>query len=239
VVVFDRATLATVATIPTGGQGPDSIVFEPATQTVWAFEGRSKDAAVIDAASRKVVANIPLPGRPEAPAADGKGLVYDNLEDKNEIIRLDAHTNKLTAEWPIAGCEGPSGLAFDEAGSRLFPVCDGKKMAVVDAKTGKVLATPSIGDGPDAAGWDAAHKLAFASSGDGILSVVDASKSDYPTIESLPTQRSARTMAYDDAADRVYLVAAEFGPRPAPTADNPRPRPPVLPGSFTVIVVGR
>ena len=239
VVVFDRSTLATVATIPTGGQGPDAIVFEPATQTVWVFEGRSKDAAVIDAASRKVVANITLPGRPEAPAIDGKGLVYDNLEDKNEIIRFDAHTNKLTAEWPIPGCEGPSGLAFDDAGSRLFPVCDGKKMAVVDANTGRVLATPSIGDGPDAAGWDPAHQLAFASSGDGILAVVDASKPDYPTIESLPTERSARTMAYDSAADRVYLVAAEFGPRPAPTADNPHPRPPVVSGSFTVIVVGR
>jgi hypothetical protein len=112
-------------------------------------------------------------------------------------------------------------------------------MAVVDSKTGKVLATPSIGDGPDAAGWDAAHKLAFASSGDGILSVVDASKPDYPTIESLTTQRGARTMAYDPATDRVYLVTAEFAPRPAPTADNPHPRPTALPGSFTVIVVGR
>ncbi|MGA2047407.1 MAG: YncE family protein [Terracidiphilus sp.] len=239
VVVFDRNTLATVATIPTGGQNPDGIVFEPVTQTVWAFEGRSKDAAVIDTTSRKVVATIPLPGKPEFPAVDGKGTVYDNIEDKNEIVRLDAHTNKLTAEWPVTGCDSPSGLVLDTAGSRLFPVCDGKKMAVVDSKTGKVLATPSIGDGPDAAGWDAAHKLAFASSGDGILSVVDASKPDYPTIESLTTQRGARTMAYDPATDRVYLVTAEFAPRPAPTADNPHPRPTALPGSFTVIVVGR
>jgi YVTN family beta-propeller protein len=239
VVVFDRATLATVATIPTGGQNPDGIVFEPATQTVWAFDGRSKDAAVIDTASRKVIATIPLPGKPEFPAVDGKGTVYDNIEDKNEIVRLDARTNKLTAEWPVAGCDSPSGLVLDTAGSRLFPVCDGKKMGVVDSKTGKVLATPSIGDGPDAAGWDAAHKLAFASSGDGILSVVDASKPNFPTIESLPTQRGARTMAYDPATDRVYLVTAEFGPRPAPTADSPHPRPAVVPGSFTVIVVGR
>jgi YVTN family beta-propeller protein len=237
VVVFDRATLATLATIP-AGTNPDGIVFEPATQTVWAFNGRSKDATVIDAASRKVVATIPLPGKPEFPAVDGKGIVFVNIEDKSLIVRLDAPTNKLTDSWP-AGCESPSGLAFDVAGARLFPVCDGKKMAVVDSNSGKILATPAIGDGPDAAGWDAAHKLAFASSGDGVLSVVDASSADYKTIESLPTQKGARTMAYDSATDRVYLVSAEFGPRPAPTADNPRPRPTMVPGSFVVLVVGR
>jgi YVTN family beta-propeller protein len=238
VVVFDRATLATVATIP-AGQNPDGIVFEPATQTVWAFNGRSKDATVIDAATRKVAATIPLPGKPEFPVADGQGTVYDNIEDKSEIVRLDAHTNKLTAEWPLAGCEGPSGLALDTAGGRLFPVCDGKHMGVVDTKTGKTIATPAIGDGPDAAGWDAKGKLAFASSGDGVLSVVDAGSADYKTIESLATQRGARTMAYDASADRIYLVTAEFGPRPAATPENPRPRPTMVPGTFTVIVVGR
>ncbi|HEY6488899.1 MAG: YncE family protein [Terracidiphilus sp.] len=238
VVAFDRATLATVATIP-AGQNPDGIVFEPATQTVWAFDGRSKEATVIDAATEKVVATIPLPGKPEFPVVDGQGTVYDNIEDKSEIVRLDAHTMKQTAEWPLAGCESPSGLAFDVPGHRLFPVCDGKKMGVVDSNTGKMLATPSIGDGPDAAGWSAARKLAFASCGEGVLAVVDASSTDYKTIETLPTQRGARTMAYDPSTDRIYLVTAEFGPRPAPTADNPRPRPAMLPGTFTVIVVGR
>ena len=238
VVVFDRSNLATLATIPTGGENPDGIVFEPATQTVWAFDGRSKDAAVIDAATRKVVANIPLPGKPEFPAVDGKGLVYDNIEDTSQIVRLDAHTKTITATWALNGCEGPSGLAFDTDGGHLFPVCD-KHMAVVDTSTGKTLATPAIGDGPDAAGWDATHKLAFASCGEGVLSVVDASKPNFPTIQTLPTERSARTMAYDSAADRIYLVSAQFGPRPAPTADNPRPRPTIVPGSFTVIVVGR
>jgi YVTN family beta-propeller protein len=239
VVVFDRATLATVATIP-AGTNPDGIIFEPATQTVWAFNGRSKDVTVIDVASRKVVATIPLPGKPEFAVVDGKGIVFDNIEDKSEIVRLDAHTNKLTAEWPLAGCESPSGLAFDVAGSRLFPVCDGKKMGVIDSINGKTLATATIGEGPDGAGWDAKHKLAFASCGrEGILSVIDAGATGYPTIESLPTQASARTMAYDAATDRVYLVAAEFGPRPAPTPENPRPRPTLVPGSFTVIVVGR
>jgi YVTN family beta-propeller protein len=239
VVVFDRATLATVATIP-AGTNPDAIVFEPSTQTVWTFNGRSHDATKIDAATRKVLATIPLPGKPEFAAVDGKGTIFDNIEDKNELVRLDAHTNKLTGEWPLTGCDGPSGLAYDVAGGRLFSVCDGKKMAVTDAATGKVLATAAIGDGPDAAGWDAAHKLAFASCGrEGILSVVNAADPGYPTIESLLTQPGARTMAYDSLADRIYLVTAEFGPRPAPTADNPRPRPAIVPGSFVVLVVGR
>jgi DNA-binding beta-propeller fold protein YncE len=246
VVVFDRGTLATVATIPTGGQNPDGIVFEPVTQTVWAFEGRSKDAAVIDAATRKLLVNIPLPGKPEFPAADGKGLVFDNIEDKNEIVRLDAlgarsagwPSSTKFAEWPLTDCDGPSGLAFDAAGYRLFSVCD-KHMAITDAKSGKSLGSAGIGDGPDAAGWDAAAKLAFASCGEGVLAVVDSTKPNFPTIETLPTQRGARTMAYDATTDRVYVVTAEFGPRPEPTTENPRPRPPVLPGTFTVIVIGR
>lgn len=237
VVAFDRSSLATLATIP-AGTNPDGIVFEPATQTVWAFNGRSKNVTVIDAASEKVVATIDLPGKPEFPAVDGTGVVFDNIEDKSEIVKLDAHSKTLTATWP-SGCDSPSGLAFDVPGHRLFPVCDGKKMSVIDSASGKLIANPAIGDGPDAAGWSAKQKLAFASSGDGILSVIDAAKPDYPTIESLPTQRGARTMAYDPGTDRVYLVTAEFGPRPAATADNPRPRPTMVPGSFTVLVVGR
>ena len=113
-------------------------------------------------------------------------------------------------------------------------------MAVTDAKTGKSLATPAIGEGPDGAGWDAVHKLAFSSNGGtGTLTVIDAAAPGYPAIEELPTQRSARTMFYDAAADRIYLPAAEFGPRPAPTPENPRARPPIIPGSFTILVVGR
>ncbi len=235
VVVFDRSNLSTVATIP-AGTNPDAILFEPTTKTVWAFNGRSKDISVIDTASRKVVATIAVPGKPEFAAADGKGNVYNNIEDKSLVLKLDAHDKKITATWP-AGCESPSGLAMDIAGNRLFPVCDGNKMSVIDASSGKILATPAIGDGPDAAGWSAQHNLAFASSGDGVLSVVDGTT--YKTIQSLPTKKAARTMAYDPSTDRIYLVTAEFGPRPAATAENPRPRPPMIPGSFEVIVVGR
>jgi YVTN family beta-propeller protein len=237
VVVFDRSALAIVSTVP-AGTNPDCILFEPATKTVWAFNGRSHDVSVINTTSNSVIATIPLDGRPEFAVADGQGNVFDNLEDKSEIVRIDARTRAITATWP-AGCDSPSGLALDIAGHRLFPVCDGRKMSVIDSTTGKLLANPSIGDGPDAAGFSAAHSLTFASSGDGILSVVDASAPGYPTIESLTTQRGARTMAYDPSTDRVYLVTADFGPRPEPTPENPRPRPAVIPGSFTVIVVGR
>jgi YVTN family beta-propeller protein len=236
VVVFDRASLATVGTIPVG-TNPDCIIWEAATQTVWTFNGRSHDISVIDPATQKVVATVPVPGKPEFAVSDGKGTVFNNIEDKNEVIRIDAHARKITAEWPA--CDSPSGLAFDAAGNRLFPVCDGKKMSVIDSNSGKVLASAAIGDGPDAAGWSAAHKLAFASCGEGVLSVIDASSADYKTLQTLPTQRSARTMAYDPATDRIYLVAAEFGPRPAATPENPRPRPPMVPGTFTILVVGR
>ena len=238
VVVFDRTNLQTIAAIPTG-TNPDGIAFEPLTKTVWAFNGRSKDVSVIDTEQRKVIATIPLPGKPEFPQADGKGTVFVNIEDKNEIVRLDAKTKAITATWPLAGCESPSGMAIDLTGRRLFSVCDGKKMAVTDANSGKVIATPAIGDSPDAAGYDAAHKLAFSSNGDGTLTIIDASNPSFNVLQTLKTQRGARTMAFDSGTGRVYLVTAETGPKPAATPENPRPRAPIVPGSFTVLVVGR
>ena len=238
VVVFDRATLATVTSIP-AGTNPDGIVFEPVTKTVWAFNGRSNNATVIDTAERKVVATIPLDGKPEFPVADGKGTVFANIESKNEIVRLHAVDQKITATWPLANCESPSGLAIDTAGRRLFAVCDGGKMAVVDANSGKTLANPSIGDGPDAARYDPTRKLAFSSNGGGTLTVIDAGKGSYPVLQNLATQRGARTMTLDTATGRIYLATATFGERPAPTADNPRPRPSIVPGSFTILVVGQ
>jgi YVTN family beta-propeller protein len=237
VVVFDRKTLAKVATVA-AGQNPDGITFEPVTQTVWAFNGRSNSATVISSYTNMEIATIPLPGRPEFPVADGRGNVYDNIESTSQIARFDAQTKKITAVWP-AGCESPSGLAIDKRGHRLFSVCRNQKMSVIDYKTGKVLATPTIGNGPDAARYSEKRKLAFASCGQGVLSVVDASAPDYPTIETLDTQRGARTMAYDTESDRIYLATAEFGPMPAPTAENPRPRPQAVPDSFAIVVVGR
>ena len=235
VVVFDRTSLATVATIPTG-TNPDGIVFEPVTKTVWAFNGRSRDVSVIDTASRKVTATVSLPGKPEFPQADGTGQVFDNIEDKNEIVRLDARNPAVTATWPI--CDSPSGLAIDRSGKRLFAVCDGKKMSVVDYTSGKVVATPEIGDGPDAAGFDPKSGLAFSSNGEGTLSVIDT-RNGNKTVQTLHTQPGARTMTLDSATGKVYLVTAQFGPRTAATETNPHPRPTIVPDSFTVLVIGQ
>ena len=237
VVVFDRKTLATVASIP-AGTNPDGITYEPTTKTVWAFNGRSKNVTVIDTVSRSVVATIALPGKPEFPEADGKGHVFDNIEDKNSIVRLDASSKTLMDTWPLAGCDSPSGMAIDREHNRLFSVCDGKKMAVVDAGNGKVLALPEIGEGPDAAGYAETKQLAFSSNGDGTLTVVDAT-SGYKVLEQLPTIKGGRTMSYDSGRDRVYVVSAELGPRPEPSATNPRPRPSIVPDSFEVVVIGR
>jgi hypothetical protein len=162
------------------------------------------------------------------------------MESTSSIVRFDARARKLTANWPLAGCDSPSGLAIDSQHMRLFSVCDGKKMAVVDARDGKVLALPDIGEGPDAADYDSKDQLAFSSNGDGSLTVVNARPgANYAVLESLPTQKGARTSTYDPITDRVYLVTADFGSRPEPTSANPRPRPSIVPDTFTVLVVGR
>jgi YVTN family beta-propeller protein len=239
VAEFNRQTNTIEKTIP-AGTGPDGAVFDPLTKTVWAFNGRSHDATVIDAGTNTVVATVALPGKPEFPVSDGAGFIYDNIEDKSEIVKLDAKAHTVVATWPVAPCEGPSGLAIDRAHRRLFAVCDGK-MAVVDADSGKVVATPTIGDGPDAARFSPSDQYAFSSNGgSGTLTVVHEDDPDhYTVVQNLATKRGARTMAMDADGSHLYTVTAEFGPRPAPTADNPRGRPPVVPGSFEVIVVGR
>jgi DNA-binding beta-propeller fold protein YncE len=237
VVVFDRHDFHTITTIP-AGTNPDGIIFEPVTKTVWAFNARSSDVSVINTTAIPLVAIIKLPGKPEFPVADGKGFVFVNIETANSISKLDAKTKTLVATWKLSDCESPSGLAMDQEHRKLFAVCDGKKMAVVDADTGKQIATPAIGQGPDAAGFSARFRLAFASAGDGTLTVVDTAH-DYKALETVPTAPRARTMAYDSGMDRVYLVTAQFGAVPAPTAEMPRPRPPVIPDSFEVVVVGR
>jgi YVTN family beta-propeller protein len=237
VVVFDRHTFKTITTIP-AGTNPDGIVFDPSTRTVWAFNGRSNNVTVIDTASSQVVATIDVPGKPEFPVADGRGSVYDNIETANEIVRFDAASKKITATWKLTDCDSPSGLAIDRPHRRLFAVCDGKKMAVLDADTGKQLASPDIGNGPDAANFSDAHQLAFSSNGEGTLTVIDAAH-NYTPVQTLPTARGARTMTYDNLTDHAYLVTAKFAPPPAPTPQTPHPRPSALPGTFEILVVAR
>jgi len=238
IVIFDRGTLAVTATVP-AGTNPDGITYEPVTKTVWAFNGRSKNVSVMDTATRKVVATIALPGKPEFPQVDNKGNVFVNIEDKNVIVKLDAANKKAIATWNLTGCESPSGMAIDRTGHRLFSVCDGSKMSVVDYTTGKLLGLATIGDSPDAAFYDAKNHLAFSSNGQGTLSVVDTSKPNFPTVQTVTTVKGARTMAYDAATGKAFLSSAKFGPAPAPTAATPHPRPVALSGSFEILVVSR
>ena len=237
IVVFHRSDFSIQTTVP-AGSNPDGITFEPLTKTVWAFNGRSNSVSVLDTTSNTVVATVPLPGKPEFPQADEQGSVFVNIEDKNEIVKLDAAGRKAVATWPLPGCESPSGMAIDVVKHRLFSVCDGGKMAVVDYDAGKVLGLAAIGDSPDAAGFDPKHGLAFSSNGgDGTVTIVDTAKPGFPVLQTVKTEKGARTMALDALTGRVYLVTAEFGPPPAATDAMPHPRRSVVPDTFKIIVV--
>ena len=238
IVVFDRDSL-NVKQMVAAGTNPDGIAFEPVTGTVWAFNGRSKNVTVMDAATNTVVATIALPGKPEFPQADGKGKVFVNIEDKNEIVELDAKAKSVVRSWPLTGCESPSGLAIDREQQRLFSVCDGGKMGVSDYAAGKQVALATIGDSPDAAFFDPKSKAAFSSNGEGSLTIVDTTKQGYPASQTVATAKGARTMAFDATTGRVFLSTGKYGPAPAPTDAAPHPRPTILPGSFEILVVSR
>lgn len=236
VAYFNRRTNKIEGTVP-AGKDPDGDTYDPYTNTVWAFNGHTDSATVIDASTKKVLATVALPGKPEFPVSDGKGNIYDNIESKSEIVRIDARTHRITAVWPVAPCKAPSGLAIDVQHERLFSVCDNGMMAVVNAETGKVVATPAIGEGPDAARFDAKDQYALASSGEtGTLAVIHEDSPDhYTEVETVKTEKGARTMAMMPDGSRLYTVTVKFGPRPKPTAAHPRPRPTAVPNSFTVI----
>ncbi len=239
VTIFDLKTLAVISTVKTG-TNPDGILYDPFSKRVFAFNGRSKDATAIDAGTGQVAGTVALGGKPEFPATDGTGNVYANIEDTSELVRLDPKMLEVKNRWPLAPqCESPSGLAIDVKSRRLFPVCENKVMAVVDADSGKVITTVPTGAGTDAAGFDPGTKLAFASNGrDATLTVVQEESPDkYSVVENAKTSQGARTMALDTHTHKIYLSDAEFGAAPAVTADNPRPRPKMVPGSFKILVM--
>jgi YVTN family beta-propeller protein len=240
VTIFDLKTLAVIATVP-AGTNPDAIVYDASSKRVFTMNGRSSNATAIDAATGNVAGTIALDGKPEFAVADGDGRVYVNIEDKSEMQAIDSKKLAVTATWKVAPCEEPSGLAMDAAHRRLFAGCGNKMMAVVDADSGKIIATPAIGDGVDANAFDPGTGLAFASNGQSAtLTVVHEDAPDtFTVVEDVATQRGARTMALDPKSHEVYLVTADFGARPAATADNPRPRPAIVPDSFVVLVFGR
>jgi YVTN family beta-propeller protein len=238
VVIFDLKSHAILQKVKVG-TNPDGMVYDPFTKRVFVFNGRSNDATAIDAATGEVAGTLAVGGKPEFPASDGAGNLFVNIEDKNEMLQVDPTTLKVKSRWKLAPCESPSGLALDNSGHRLFAVCDEKKMVVVDADSGKVVSTVEIGDGPDATAYDPEKKLVFSSNGQtGTLTVAKQDSADkYSVVENVPTEKSARTMALDTKTHKVYLSAAELGPKPAPTADNPHPRPAIKSGSFHLIVV--
>src|SRR4029077_16322243 len=214
VLIFDLKSNAVLQKVP-AGKNPDGILYDPYSRRVFAFNGRSNDVTAIDAASGKVAGTIALDGKPEFPVSDGKGNVYANIEDKSEIVQLDPQALKVKKTWPLSPCEEPSGLAIDLEARRLFSVCSNNKMAVVNADSGQVIATVAIGDGPDAAAYDAGRKLVFSSNGSGTLTVVGQSSPDkYSVLENVPTERSARTMTLDTKTHKIYLSAAQLGATP-------------------------
>jgi DNA-binding beta-propeller fold protein YncE len=238
VSIFDLKTLATIGKVK-AGENPDAILYDPATRRVFTFNGKSQDSTAIDAAKGTVLGTIKLDGKPEFAASDGKGEIFVNIEDKSELTAIDSNKLAVKSTWPLAPCESPSGLSIDRKNRRLFAGCD-KMMAVVDADSGKVLATPAIGDGVDATTFDDETGLAFASCGEGVLTVVrEESPDKFSVAENVPTQAGARTLALDSKTHNVYLVTAKFGPPPAATADNPHPRRSILPDSFVVLVVSK
>jgi DNA-binding beta-propeller fold protein YncE len=240
VTVFDLKTLKETSKIKLdGGENPDAILYDPASKRVFTFNGRSKNATAIDAEKGTVVGTIPLDGKPEFAAADGKGTVFVNIEDKSELTSIDAKKAAVIKSWPLTGCEEPSGLAIDQKHRRLFAGCHNKVMAVVNADDGKVITTVPIGLGVDANAFDPKLDLAFSSNGDGTLTVVhEDSPGTFKVVQNADTQRGARTMALDTENHDVFLVTAEFDEQP-PAEGQTRPRRTMKPGSFTLLVMER
>jgi DNA-binding beta-propeller fold protein YncE len=236
--VFDLTTLKPIATVKTG-EKPDALLYDQVSGHVFIFNGASNSATVIDPEKAEVVATIALPGRPETGVSDGKGKVFVNLEDIAHIAVIDTKSNAVVDKWRLDGCEEPTGLALDKKNRRLFSGCHNKAMPIVNADNGKQLATLPIGQGVDAVAFDPETQLAFSSNGEGTLTVVHEDSPDtFSVVENVQTQPGAKTMALDPKSHNIYLVTAKFEPATPPSADAPRPKRTMVPGSFVVIVMG-
>lgn len=232
VTIFDLKTLKKLDSVKVG-ERPDAILYEPFSKHVFTFNARSHDSSVVDAASGKVLGTIPLGGKPEFPASDGKGKLYVNIEDKSQIAEVDVSKMSVLNTWSIAPCQEPSALAFDVEHHRLFSGCDNKMMAVVDSDSGKVVTTVPIGEGVDAGRFNPKTREIFMSCGEGVLTIIHEDGPDKYTVkQNLQTVRGARTMALDEDNDTAYLVTAQREDKPA----APGQRPAMVPGSFELIV---
>ncbi len=239
VSVIDLKTLKATTVIPIPGKDPDSIRYDSATKKVFTFNGKSMDSTVIDATTNKVIGRVDLKGKPEEAVVDGKGNMWVNLEDKSTIEEFDIKSYAIKGSWPLAPCDGPSAMAYDEAHHRIFVACD-KVMVVVDSDNGKVVASPPIGGDPDGNGYDPGTGMAFAACRDGFVSVIHQDSPDkYTVVGNINTQVGTRTMTLDPTTHLVYTETADFKPAGPPTPDNPRPRPTPIPGSFVVLEIGK
>jgi DNA-binding beta-propeller fold protein YncE len=236
VTKFDAASLKVEATYPVPGQGPDAIVFDESSNEIWTFNGRSRDATVL-ATDGRLVATVPLAGKPEFAVGDGRGTIFLNDEDHANLIAIDVAAHRVRATWKLDDCEEPSGLAFDAVHERLFSVCQNGHMAVTDAKSGRHVATVAIGRGPDGAAFDAALGNAYSSNGrDGTVTVVHERDPDhFDVAATIQTQKSARTIAIDPTDHRIFLAAARFEETGTPS--QPGHRPPMVADSFAILVL--
>ena len=240
VVIFDLKTLKTIGQIKAGGD-PDSILYDPASKRIFVFNGGTKDSTVIDPAKGAVVATIPLGGAPEQAVADGKGMIYDNLEDTNEVIALDSRTLKITARWPVAPAGQPVSIAMDRQHRRLFIGGRNPKLFVVmNADNGKIIGQPfPIGDRVDTNIYDPETGLVACSTREGTIHVFHEDSPDkLSLVETVKTEFGAKTMAYDPKSHNLYVDTSDFGPAPAPSAQQPNPQPVAIPGTFRLLIYG-
>lgn len=238
VSIFSLSTLNVIGNTPSEKK-PDAIVYDPVSKRVFAANGGSESLTPIDAVAGKSLPAIKLGGKPESAAVDGKGHLFINIEDKNQLVVVDTMNLAVTNRYDLSSsCDEPAGISIDSAGARLFIGCHNQKMAIVDANTGKVLDTPKIGRGSDATTYDATKKRAFSSNSDGTLNVIAATDGTHYRLEqTVTTMPGARTMALDPASHKLYLVTAEVEPAEAPAEGKPAPRRRMKAGTFTLIVV--
>lgn len=239
-VIFDMATLKVSGEVK-GEEDADSIIYDPASKRVFVFNGDAKSATVIDPANATVVKSIPLGGGPEFAAADGKGMVYDNIEDKNEVVAIDSHTLTIKSRWPVAPAGQPTALAMHREHRRLFVAGrNPQKLVILDADNGKVIQSFPISAGADANVYEPETALLFASTREGMIHIFHEDTPDkFSEVETVKTEYGAKTMALDSKTHNLYLTTADFGAAPTPTPERPHPNPAPIPGTFHLLIYGK
>jgi YVTN family beta-propeller protein len=238
-VVFDMKTLKVTGHIKTGGN-PDCIIYDPTSKHIFTMNGKTNDASVIDPATTTVVATIPIGGRPEYAVADGHGTIYDNVEDKSEVVAIDSMANTVKTQWPIAPAEGATAIDLDVKHHRLFIGGRNKVQAIMNVENGKIIHTFPIGAGVDTNIFDPETGTLFVAVREGILHVFHEDTPDqFSVVESVKTEFGARNMAFDPKTHQLFSDTADFAPAPEPTADQPHPQPTPVSGTFRLLVYGR